>query len=390
MRLRLLYLYRNLTRNILRTMLTASAVALPVVVYVLSMAVVQGINEFLDNSAKQLRLAITHKTSIINRLPESYRTKIESLDPDRTRLLSVCGINFLGGSVENSQRPLSTLATDADTFVDTFPENRLTAEEAEQWSRDRQAVAVGSATAGHFGWNVGDRVTIRPSIPPYTPMEFHVISILPNAKDAITIWCRRDYYDAELKRLKFRQGEVSFFFARCASPAALDRFRADIDQMFANTPDETKTQDEKSFMNEYISQQFDLPRNLTILASVTVIVAVLAAANTMSMNLRDRIGEFATLKAMGFSGKLVFGLVQVESLTLCAVGGAIGALSPYIAFTYTPLRDITVPLIQHLKIEPSVCVQGMAISAIIGLLAALWPSWQAAKLPVIAALRNLE
>jgi putative ABC transport system permease protein len=388
--LRLIYLCRNLTRNPLRTMLTCAAVALPITIYMLSMAVVDGVDRFLDNSAKQLRLAVNQKSSIVNPLPMGHRRKIESLDPTRTRMLSICGMDWIGGKVERDPRPLSTLAADADTFLATFPEYNLTQEEIDGWYRDRQAIIVGATTARQFNWKVGDRITITPSLPPYSPLEFHVISTAEKAKDPLTLWIRLDYYQEAVKKAGGNADHVGFFFIKCASNADLDYFRVAIDQLFANTPDETKTQDEKAFMNEFITQQFNLPRNLTILAAVTVFVAVMAATNTMSMNFRDRMNEIATLKSMGFGGGFTFGLIQSESMLLCALGGVIGALGPYIVFTYTPMRDYTVPLILHLEVNPIVCVYAILIAMGIGLIAAVWPSWLAMRMKVVNALRNLE
>src|SRR5690606_6060070 len=161
--------------------------------------------------------------------------------------------------------------------------------------------------------------------------------------------------------------------------ADVDYYSLAIDELFANSTHETKTQDEKSFMNDFITQQFDLPRNLTILAGVTVFVAVMAAAKTMSMNFPDRSNEIAALKAMGFNAWFVFSQIQVESLLLCAAGGLIGALGPYIAFTHTPLGDFTVPLIQQLEVRPAVVGEALAISLLIGIVAAVWPSWMAMR-----------
>jgi putative ABC transport system permease protein len=222
-------------------------------------------------------------------------------------------------------------------------------------------------------------------------MEFHVVSTLPDALDGLTLWCRRDYLEAEFERLDrgIPKGQISFYFVKCGGAADVEHFRREIDALFANSLDPTKTQDEKAFMNEYISQQFDLPKNLRILSIITILVAILAAANTMSMNFRDRIGEFATMKSLGFGGSLVFGLVQAESLLLCVLGGLAGALGPYIAFTHTPLRNFTVPLIQALEVKPEVCVQAILISLGIGVLAAAWPSWLAIRMPVVSALRDL-
>jgi putative ABC transport system permease protein len=387
----MIYLCRNLSRNPRRTVLTCAAVALPITIYVLSMSVVDGFEEFLDNSAKQLRLAITQKTSIINPMPEGHRTKIESLDPTRRRILAVCGIRWLGGQRENDPMPLSAMAVDADTFVAAFPEYNLTPEEIEAWHKDRQAMIVGRSTASQMGWKVGDRISIMPSAPPYRLFEFHIISTAERSNDPITMFGRRDYFEEELKKEEdVPQGQVSFYFVKCATKADLDEFRIKIDKHFEGSPDETKSQDEKTWMNEFIAQQFNLPQNLAILAALTVFVAVMAAANTMSMNFRDRLPEFATLKSIGFSGAFSFSLIQLESMLLCVLGGIIGAVIPYVAFTYTPLKDITIPVIQSLIIGRGTCVKALGIAALIGIVAALWPSWLAMRMNAVRALRNLE
>lgn len=396
MNLRFIYLSRNLTRNPLRTVLTCLAVALPIIIYVLSMSVVDGLQAFLDNSAKQLRLAITQKTSIINPLPAGHRAKIEALDPTHQRILAVCGLRYIGGQRPGEPVPLSTLAVDHDSFVAALPENNLTPEEIETWNKDRQALMVGRGTAEDMGWKVGDQVTIYPSIPPYVNIQFRVVSTLPNATDIITNWCRRDYMEEVLREAypeadenDERFNKVTFFFVRCASQADIDYYRQKIDEQFRGSPDETKTQDEKTFMSEFITQQFDLPKNLTILSALTVLVAVLAAANTMSMNFRDRINEIATLKSLGFGGGFAFALIQSESLLLCGMGGLIGSLGPYIAFNHTGLRNITLPVIQTLNIMPFTCMKAMGIAIAIGIFAAMWPGWLAFRMKVVSALRDL-
>ncbi|MCG3127977.1 MAG: hypothetical protein CHACPFDD_02850 [Phycisphaerae bacterium] len=390
MPLTLIYLYQNAIRNPMRTSLTCAAVALPIMIFVLSVAVIDGIERFLDNSARQLRLVVSSRVSIVTQLPSAHRTRIESLDPQKTRLRGVCGVRWIGGKVERDPRPLSTLAVDEDAFYVAFPDTGMTPEENEAWARDRQAIALGRGTAKQFGWKVGDRITISPSVPPYTPMEFHVVTTLENGADPITNWCRRDYLEEELKRVRYPADRVSFYFVKCGSKADLDALHVEIADLLNTSADPVSVQDEKAFMNQFITQNFDLPRNLTILAAVTVFVAIMAAANTMSMNFRDRINEFATLKALGFGGGFVSRLMQIESLGVCLLGGLLGAGGPYVAFTHTPLANVTIPVIQYLDIRPAVCGQALLIALGIGLLAALWPAVAAMRMRVVAALRNLE
>ena len=302
--------------------------------------------------------------------------------------MAVCALRWIGGQRENAPTPLSSIAVDPDTFFDCFPEHNISAEEKEAWRKDRQAIMLGRNTAAEMGWKVGDRISIMPSVPPYNSIEFHVVSVLPNAQDYVTNWFRRDYFEEEVKKEPdLPEGMVSFFFVKCASKKDLDDYRGIIDEHFKGFRDETKSQDEKTFMNDFITQQFDLPKNLTILAVLTVFVAVMAAANTMSMNFRDRINEVATLKSLGFSGGFSFAMIQAESLLLCGIGGLVGSLAPYFAFTHTSLGRITIPLIQTLHVRLNVCAQAVVIAVIIGIVAAAWPSWLAARMKVVAALR---
>ena len=155
MLLHVTYTAHNLVRNPLRTLLTCAAVALPIMIFVLTAGVLDGINRFLDNSVRQLRLAVTQKSSIVNPLPVGHRPKIEALDPSHQRILSVCGIRWIGGTIANDPRPLSVLAADPDTFPTTFPEHLRIPAELDAWQRERTAIVVGRATAKQFGWKVG-------------------------------------------------------------------------------------------------------------------------------------------------------------------------------------------------------------------------------------------
>ena len=68
--------------------------------------------------------------------------------------------------------------------------------------------------------------------------------------------------------------------------------------------------------------------------SYVVIVIIMAVmANTMAMTARERYGEYATLKALGFRGGFVARLIFAESLAIALAGGALG-----IAFTFPAVK----------------------------------------------------
>src|SRR5205085_4342348 len=92
-------LLQNLRRNRLRTTLTAVAFALPMAIFVAAISFIAALVELQRANEKQLRLAVHHKTTITNMLPEATRRKIEALDPDHKRLTAACGMRWFGGRV---------------------------------------------------------------------------------------------------------------------------------------------------------------------------------------------------------------------------------------------------------------------------------------------------
>jgi len=384
------YLYRNLSRNPLRAALTIAAIALPMTIFVLSMSVVTKLDQTLENAARQMRLVVAHRSSLASPLPSGYRAKIESLDPTRRRLLSVCGVRYIGGRVEPDLRPLPTLAVDADTFVATFPDYRLSPAEVDAWHRDRRAIVVGPGSGQLFGWKAGDRIAIQPSVPPYMPMHLNVICRAKHSRDPITNWCRRDYFDAELAAYGDMGSFVTFFFVKCASEADLAFFRNAIDELFASSLDPTRTLDDRAFMSEFITAQLNLPRNLTFLALLSVFVALMAAANMLKMNFRDRMPELTTLKSLGFQGGTIWLLAQAESVAICLSGGILGTLAPFVALNFTPLKDVPVPLIEHLDIRPMVCVKAVLATIVVSVVTAHWAATPAVRMRAADGLRRLE
>ena len=65
---------------------------------------------------------------------------------------------------------------------------------------------------------------------------------------------------------------------------------------------------------------------ITAIISAVFFTILLVAGNTMAQSVRERTGELAVLKAVGFTDGQVLGLVLAESVTIAAFGGL--AVSP--------------------------------------------------------------
>ena len=118
---------------------------------------------------------------------------------------------------------------------------------------------------------------------------------------------------------------------------------------------------------------------------IGVILGVLA--NTMAMNARERLGEYAALKTLGFKGRHLAGLILGESLLLALVGGVLGVALSYPAVQFFP-PDVT-QYFPGLDVTRATAVLGLGVALGVGVLAAVFPAWQAAQVGIAAALRKV-
>ncbi len=118
---------------------------------------------------------------------------------------------------------------------------------------------------------------------------------------------------------------------------------------------------------------------------IGVILGVLA--NTMAMNARERLGEYAALKTMGFKARHLAGLIMGESLILSLVGGLLGLALSFPAVKLFP-PEVTQYFPALVVSRPTMAL-GLAVSLGVGVLAGIIPAWQASRVQIAAALRKV-
>jgi len=121
-----------------------------------------------------------------------------------------------------------------------------------------------------------------------------------------------------------------------------------------------------------------------VLAAVTLIASVVGAigiANTMFMNVLERIKEIGILKAVGARQNDILFLFLTESVIIGLAGGIIGLILG--AIVLQVLQDtFAIPVFLRLRIIAFVFIFAVGV----GLLAGLLPAWRAAKMDPVEAL----
>ena len=97
-----------------------------------------------------------------------------------------------------------------------------------------------------------------------------------------------------------------------------------IDGTFKNSLAETLTETEKAFQMGFVSMTEAIVVAIQLVSFVIIVIIMAVVANTMAMTTRERIGEYAVFKTLGFGGWFIAGLIFGESLVISLTGTAIG------------------------------------------------------------------
>src|SRR5204862_291174 len=158
-----------------------------------------------------------------------------------------------------------------------------------------------------------------------------------------------------------------------------------IDDLFANSPTETKTDSEKNFVAGWAKQIGNISLITQLVAAAAIFMMLLVTANTMAQSIRERTSEMAVLKTLGFGDGRVLSMVLMESCVLALVGGLSGLA---VGWLLVSLGDPTGSYLTRFRLPPGDIVVGVAIAIALGFAAGAVPAWQAGRLRIVDALRR--
>ncbi|MHC0433869.1 ABC transporter permease [Streptomyces sp. O3] len=145
---------------------------------------------------------------------------------------------------------------------------------------------------------------------------------------------------------------------------------------------------DKKDVSESIAQMFTLVLNMLYgLLAMAVIVAVLGVVNTLAMSVFERSQEIGMLRAIGLDRRGIKRMVRMESLVISLFGGVLG-IGLGVFFGWAVGEMIASVLSTYELVMPwGRMGVFLAMAAVVGVLAALWPARRAAKLNMLAAIK---
>ena len=121
-----------------------------------------------------------------------------------------------------------------------------------------------------------------------------------------------------------------------------------------------------------------------VIAGLSLLVGGIGIMNIMLASINERIREIGTCKAVGASSEAIFTQILVESIAVALIGAAVGLA---FSFVLVELIELASPAQNSPIITTPPMLLAVAFSALVGVVAGIFPAYKAAGLHPIQALR---
>lgn len=378
-------LVRNAFRHRLRTALTVAAVAVAILTFGLLRTVLDAWYAGLE-ATSATRLVTRNAISLVFPLPLAYESKIRQIQG----VTEVTWGSWFGGIYIDEKNFFANFAVDPATYLRLYPEYELPDDQRAAFLRERSAAIAGRKLAARFGWKLGDPVTLKGTIFP-GEWRFVLRGIYAGrdrSTDETAMLFHWDYLNEALRRTAPRRADqVGFYILGVRKPELAPQVAQGIDAAFRNSLAETLTETERAFVMGFITMTEAIVAAIRLVTLAIVVIIMVVAANTMAMTARERIGEHAVMKTLGFGAVHVGGLIFGESLVLAAAGGGLG-----IALTFPVARLFELRLSQFFPVfhvTGRTVVLAALVTASVGVVAGVAPTWRAVRVAIADGLRRI-
>jgi putative ABC transport system permease protein len=271
-----------------------------------------------------------------------------------------------------------------------YPEFDIAPAQREAFAKTRSGAVAGRRLVERFGWKVGQKLPIASEIHPKADgsmaWEFDLVGTIDAEDPAVqgntdVVLINVAHFD---EARQFGKGRTGWYIVRVADPAGARAISAAIDRVFANSPDETKTQPEKEFAVGFAKQIGDIGALISRILAAVFFTILMLTGNTMAQSIRERVPELAILKTLGFSDARVTALVLAEASLLLLIGGAVGMGAAVGMLPF--LNQSTGGRFPPLFVAPETWAAAVAVAAALALAVGVPPAWRARRLRIVDAL----
>jgi putative ABC transport system permease protein len=371
----------NLLRHKLRTVLTICSVALALFLFASLRTVVTTLSAGSQVSSAS-RMITQNSTAFVIPLPMSYANRLASVP----HVEAVTWANWFGGKYGDGKKFFAQFAIDPETYLKMYPELQVPEDQKQAFLKERSSALIGEGLVRAFGWKVGDNVTLQGTIFPgdwtFTIRGIYHPTLKEYGDDSFMF-----HYDYLYEKYPARV-TPGWYIMKIDDPNAAPQVAKAIDDQFRNSNAPTKTGTEKAFAAGFASMWGNVKLLMSTIGMAVVFAILLVSANAMMMNQRERTSEVAVMKTVGFSDRRVFGLIIIEAAVISLTGAVVGLGGATLLPIVTGFGEGG--FLPGFHVTGGTLVVGAAVALLLTVASGIFPAWQAAKLPVVQALRRVE
>lgn len=373
----------NLFRKKIRLTLTVGSFAIALVLFTFLAVVKSAFNRGIDIAGAD-RLIVVDRVGLMNLMPISYADKIAAIPGVK----AVTHDHWFGGVYQDEKNFFPQFVIDVENHRKVYPEFKVPDDQWNNFVKDRQGAIAGARLAERFHWKIGDRIPLKTTLYGGATWEFNLDGIYHTDKpdgDMGQFWLQWKYFDENVPSvIKSTSG---WYILKLDSPDDAVRVAKAIDEKFANSSHETKTETESAFAAGFAKQFGNIEFLILTIGSVVFFTLLLVTGNTMAISVRERISELGVLKAIGFTDRSVLFLVLSESLVIAFFGGVLGLV---LAWGAIPgISAALAGLLPPLFLSKPLLAMGLVFALFVGAASGLLPGIGAMRMRVVNALRRV-
>lgn len=378
-------IFSNLVRRRrVRTVFTIASIAASMFGLTMLLAVVNSIESGFRKAIVP-RVIVHSATSLAVNLPYASMQKIRQVPG----VVEVLPWSWFGGVYKDKKNFFARFGTNPADVLKMYPEYVVPDDQMQSWIADRTGCLIGDQLASKFNLKLGDKMVIQGDIYP-VQLDLTVRAIMRsrNAADNTSVLLfQRDY----LEELLGRPNTSGSFWVRLGSEQEVSPVSRAIDATFYNSDHETKTETERAFQLQFVSMIGNIRAMAIFVGILATISILLIVGNTMAMSVRERTGEIAVLKTLGFEPGKILAIVLTESVLLSVLGGVLGFL-PALALT-APIKAFAssagLAFLEGYRLAGSVSAIIAGIVLFVGFASGMIPAFNSSRLNVVAGLRKV-
>ena len=334
--------------------------------------------------AQALRLITRNSISLARPMPQAYENNIKKIPGVREVAIE----DWFGGQYidDRPEHMFARFAVDADKIFVVRNEIQIPDDQKAAFLRDRAGCIIGRPIADKQHLKLGDKITLKGDI--YAvDLELTVRGIFDAEHDAEVLYFSRDTLEQSMPER--RRGNAGIFVVLANSTDDVPRIEKAIDEEFRNSPTQTKTESESAFSLSFVSFLGNVKAFLLVVCAAVMFTVLLVSANTIAMSVRERVREVGIMKVLGFTRGIILSVILSEAVVVSLIGGVLGVfLASLLTGVVRQMPGVGLDQLRHLTLTVSVAAISLAIAALIGLVSAFVPAFQASRIPILEALKS--